>query len=49
MIPILIFAGLLILSYLIGCHSAARLIAKYFRSLNIDKVGTGHPDTEIFS
>jgi len=46
MIPILIFAGLLILSYLIGCHSAARLIAKYFRSLNIDKVGTGHPDTE---
>ena len=37
---------LLILSYGIGCWSTARLIAKTFRSLNIYKVGTGHPDTQ---
>ncbi|MCF7912717.1 MAG: glycerol-3-phosphate acyltransferase [Candidatus Cloacimonetes bacterium] len=37
---------LMILSYAIGCWSTARLIAKTFRSLNIYKVGTGHPDTQ---
>ena len=37
---------LLILSYGIGCWSTARLLAKTFRSLNIYKVGTGHPDTQ---
>jgi acyl phosphate:glycerol-3-phosphate acyltransferase len=37
---------LLILSYAMGCWSTARLIAKTFRSLNIYKVGSGHPDTQ---
>lgn len=35
-----------ILSYAIGCYSTARLLAKTYRSLNIYKVGTGHPDTQ---
>lgn len=35
-----------LLSYLIGNFSTASLIAKYFKSLNVYKVGTGHPDTE---
>ncbi len=43
---VLVFAALLIVSYLIGCFSTARLFAKSFRSLNIYKVGTGHPDTQ---
>ena len=42
----LIYILLLILSYAIGCWSTARLIAKTFRSLNIYRVGTGHPDTQ---
>lgn len=46
MISILLFAGLIILSYLIGCFSTARLIAKFFKNLNIYKVGSGHPDTQ---
>ncbi len=37
---------LLIVSYGIGCFSAARVIARHFKQLNVDKVGTGHPDTE---
>ena len=46
----LIAFGVLILSYLYGCFSTARIVAKSFRSLNIYKVGTGLPDTEnIFS
>ena len=36
----------IIVSYGLGCLSAARLIARHFRQLNIYKVGTGHPDTE---
>ncbi len=36
---------LIILSYLIGCFSAARIVAKTFKNLKITKVGTGHPDT----
>lgn len=46
MIHILIFIGLTLISYCLGCFSTARLIAKTFRNLNIYKVGTGHPDTE---
>ena len=50
MIQILIFIGLMLVSYALGCFSTARIIAKNFKSLNIYKVGTGHPDTEnIFS
>lgn len=44
-IPINIIA-LVLVSYLIGCLSTARLIAKHFKQLNIYKIGTGHPDTE---
>lgn len=44
--PIIIYLITLPLYYLIGCFSSSRLLAKYFRSLNIYKVGTGHPDTE---
>jgi len=46
MIDILIFLLLAILSYGLGCFSSARIIAKSFKSLNIYKVGSGHPDTE---
>jgi len=46
MTPILLFIGMIIISYFIGCFSIARLIAKFFKSLNIYKVGTGHPDTQ---
>lgn len=42
----IIYILLSILSYAIGCFSTARLIAKAYRSLNIYKVGTGHPDTQ---
>ncbi|MFO7895713.1 MAG: glycerol-3-phosphate acyltransferase [Candidatus Cloacimonadales bacterium] len=44
--PLIIYLLSLPLFYLIGCFSSSRLLAKYFRSLNIYKVGTGHPDTE---
>ena len=46
MIQVLVFTALLLVSYLIGCFSTARMFAKSFRSLNIYKVGTGHPDTQ---
>jgi glycerol-3-phosphate acyltransferase PlsY len=42
----IIYILLGILAYGIGCYSTARLIAKTARSLNIFKVGTGHPDTQ---
>lgn len=41
-IAILIFLS----AYLYGGFSTARMIAKYFRSLNIYKIGTGLADTE---
>ncbi len=45
--PILMsIVSLVIVSYLIGSLSTARLIAKHFKQLKISKVGTGHPDTE---
>jgi glycerol-3-phosphate acyltransferase PlsY len=37
---------LILLSYLYGCFSTARILAKGARSLNIYKVGTGFADTE---
>lgn len=44
---IFIYAVLMsIMSYFVGCFSTARVIAKYFKSLNIYKVGNGNPDTE---
>lgn len=44
--PVIVYLLILPIVYLIGCFSSSRLIAKTFRSLNIYKVGTGHPDTE---
>jgi len=46
MTEILIFIALAIISYFIGCFSTAKLIAKYYKSINIYNVGTGHPDTQ---
>jgi len=44
---IYLFALLIILlSYLYGCFSTARIITKSFRSLNVYKVGSGLADTE---
>jgi len=37
---------LILLSYLLGCFSTARLVAKWAKSLNIYRVGTGHADSE---
>jgi glycerol-3-phosphate acyltransferase PlsY len=37
---------LFLLSYLYGCFSTARILAKSVKSLNIYKVGTGFADTE---
>jgi acyl phosphate:glycerol-3-phosphate acyltransferase len=37
---------LILLSYLYGCFSTARVLAKSVKSLNIYKVGTGLADTE---
>lgn len=45
MIHLLAF-GIVILAYMYGCFSTARIIAKSFRSLDIYKVGTGLADTE---
>ena len=46
MYPLLSFTVLLIISYFIGCFSTAKIFAKYFRNINIYKVGTGHSDTQ---
>jgi len=46
MLSIIVFALFLIISYLLGCFSTAKVLAKSFRSINIYKVGTGHPDTQ---
>lgn len=42
----LIFILLTVLSYLLGCFSTAKVLVKTFRSVNIYKIGTGHPDTQ---
>ena len=36
----------IIVAYLYGCFSTARIVAKGFRSLNVYKIGTGLADTE---
>ncbi len=46
MITVIIYIGIIILAYFLGCFSAARFIAKAFKHLKICKVGTGRPDTE---
>lgn len=45
MISTLIFIILLLISYLLGCFSTAKILTKTYRSMNIYKIGTGHPDT----
>ncbi len=45
MINVLLPILLIILSYLFGCFSTARIVARTFKNLKITKVGTGHPDT----
>ncbi|MFO8145200.1 MAG: glycerol-3-phosphate acyltransferase [Candidatus Syntrophosphaera sp.] len=42
----LILILIIAISYLYGCCSTARILAKTFKSLNIYKVGTGLADTE---
>ncbi len=46
MLSLIVFGSLLILSYLLGCFSTAKLLAKSYKSINVYKVGTGHPDTQ---
>ena len=46
MLSITVFGGLLVISYLLGCFSTAKVMAKSYKSINIYKVGTGHPDTQ---
>ena len=46
MLSIIVFVVLLIISYLLGCFSTAKLFAKSYKSINVYKVGTGHPDTQ---
>jgi len=44
---IYLFAILIvIIAYLYGCFSTARIVTKSFRSLNVYKIGTGLADTE---
>jgi len=46
MLSMIVFVVLLIISYLLGCFSTAKLMAKSYKSINVYKVGTGHPDTQ---
>ncbi len=46
MLSIIVFSVLLIISYLLGCFSTAKLMAKSYKSINVYKVGTGLPDTQ---
>ncbi len=45
MLSIIAFIILVMLSYCLGCLSMAKIITKSYRSINIYKIGTGHPDT----
>jgi len=45
MISTIIFVFLLVISYILGCFSTAKVLAKTYRSMNVYKIGTGHPDT----
>ena len=46
MLSIIVFGSLLVVSYLLGCFSTAKVLAKSFKSINVYKVGSGHPDTQ---
>ena len=46
MLSMIVFVVLLIISYLLGCFSTAKLFAKSYKSINVYKVGSGHPDTQ---
>ncbi len=43
---ILIMLLIIVAAYFYGCFSTARMVARTFHSLNIEKVGTGMADTE---
>ncbi|KQC03895.1 MAG: hypothetical protein APR54_02220 [Candidatus Cloacimonas sp. SDB] len=45
MLTIILFSLLVLISYILGCFSTAKLLAKSYRNMNIYKIGTGHPDT----
>lgn len=45
MISIIVFIVLVVISYCLGCLSTAKFITKSYKSMNIYKIGTGHPDT----
>ena len=45
MLSIIAFVVLAIISYCLGCLSTAKFITKYYKSINIYKIGSGHPDT----
>ncbi len=46
MLTIISFVVLLVISYLLGCFSTAKVFAKSYKSINVYKVGSGHPDTQ---
>ncbi|MCF7859307.1 MAG: glycerol-3-phosphate acyltransferase [Candidatus Cloacimonetes bacterium] len=46
MISVIAITILIIISYLLGCFSTAKLLAKSYKSLNVYKVGSGLPDTQ---
>jgi glycerol-3-phosphate acyltransferase PlsY len=45
MISTVVMIFLVLLSYTLGCFSTAKILAKYYKNINIYKIGTGHPDT----
>ena len=45
MLSIIIFVILAVISYCLGCLSTAKFIMKSYKSINIYKIGSGHPDT----
>ena len=45
MISTLIMILLVLISYILGCFSTAKILAKSYKNINIYKIGTGHPDT----
>ena len=46
MLSTIYFVLVMAVSYFLGCFSAAKLITKSYKSMNIYKVGSGHPDTQ---
>jgi acyl phosphate:glycerol-3-phosphate acyltransferase len=45
MLSVIMMIALVLISYLLGCFSTAKILAKSYRNINIYKIGTGHPDT----